>query len=108
MDTAMSQNDKLMEAVEARLVADERTRDAVIQVSAAAGELTLRGSVESEEVKQAAEQVAQTTPGAILVINELVVTTDEQRRADNTVPRTPVRPLPGPGQQYDWLPGSQR
>jgi hypothetical protein len=108
MDSTVSQNDKLTQAVEARLVADEHTRDAVIQVSAAAGEITLRGAVDAEEIKEVAEQVARSTPGATLVINELVVTSDEQRREENTVPRIPVRPLPGSGQQYGWLPGGQR
>jgi hypothetical protein len=108
MDSISTPEERLTEAVEARLVADERTRDAVIQVSAAAGEITLRGSVDSEEIKEVAEQVAQATPGATLVINELVVTTDEQRREDNTVPRIPVRPLPGSGHQYGWLRGQQR
>jgi hypothetical protein len=108
MDSISTPEERLTEAVEARLVADERTRDAVIQVSAAAGEITLRGSVDSEEIKEVAEQVAQAPPGATLVINELVVTTDEQRREDNTVPRIPVRPLPGSGQQYGWLRGQQR
>jgi hypothetical protein len=108
MDSISTPEERLTEAVEARLVADERTRDAVIQVSAASGEITLRGSVDSEEIKEVAEQVAQATPGATLVINELVVTTDEQRREDNTVPRIPVRPLPGSGQQYGWLRGQQR
>ncbi|MGI8914208.1 MAG: BON domain-containing protein [Chloroflexota bacterium] len=93
----MTQNDKLSQAIEARLVADERTRDAVIQVSAASGELTLRGSVDSEEIKKAAEQIAQSTAGATLVISELVVTTDEQRREENTVPRIPVVPAGGQG-----------
>lgn len=106
MDSTTTPDERLTEAVEARLVADERTRDAVIEVSAAAGEITLRGSVDSEEIKEVAEQVAQATPGVTLVINELVVTTEEQRRANNTVPRAPVRPFPGSGQQYGWLPGA--
>ena len=103
-----SQDDKLSQAVEARLVADERTRDAVIQVSSAAGELTLRGSVDSEAIKEAAEHIAQTAPGATLVINALMVTTDEQRRETDTVPRVPVVPASGSGQQLGWLPGGQR
>jgi len=107
-DSMTSESDKLTQAVEARLVVDERTRDAVIQVSAAADKITLRGSVDSEEIKEAAEQVAQSTPDVTLVINELVVTTDEERREDNTVPRMPVRPIPGSGQQYGWLRGQQR
>lgn len=106
MDSTRTPEERLAEAVEARLVADERTRDAVIEVSAAAGEITLRGSVDSEGIKEVAEQVAQATPGTTLVINELVVTTEEQRRANNTVPRVPVRPYPGSGQQYGWLPGA--
>jgi hypothetical protein len=108
MDSTETLNDKLTQAVEARLVADERTRDAVIQVSSAASELTLQGSVDSEGIKEAADQIARSTPGATLVINELVVTTDEERREDNTVPRIPVRPISGSGQQIGWLPGGQR
>lgn len=103
-----NQDDRLSQAVEARLVADERTRDAVIQVSSAASELTLRGSVDSEAIKEAAEHIAQSAPGATVVINELVVTTDEERRETDTVPRIPIVPAAGAGQQLGWLPGGQR
>jgi phosphate starvation-inducible protein PhoH len=103
-----NQDDKLSQAVEARLVADERTRDAVIEVSSADGDITLRGSVDSEAIKEAAEQIAQTTPGVTLVTSELAVTTDEQRRETDTVPRILVVPAAGSGQQLGWLPGGQR
>lgn len=92
MESATSQNDRLSQAIEARLVADERTRDAVIQVSAAAGEVTLRGAVDSEAIREAAERIAASAPGATLVVNELTVTTAEQRAEVNTIPRVPVVP----------------
>ena len=105
MDNDISQNDRLSQAIEARLVADERTRDAVIQVSAAAGEITLRGAVDSEGVKEAAEQIAASATGATLVINELTVTTSEQRAEVNTIPRVPVLPSMG-GYAGGGLPGN--
>jgi hypothetical protein len=95
LNNDISQNDRLSQAIEARLVADERTRDAVIEVSAAAGEVTLRGAVDSEGIREAAEQIARSASGATLVINELAVTTSEQRAEVNTIPRVPL--VPGTG-----------
>ena len=95
MDNVMGPNDRLSQAVEARLAADERTRDAVIEVSSAAGEITLRGAVASESAKEAADEVAKAAPGALLVINELVVSTADHPADADTTLRLPLIPSAG-------------
>ena len=64
----MGKDDKLVRAVEARLASDEHTRDAAIEVSSLAGEVTLSGQVDSQAAKDAAEALAQSTPGVTVVV----------------------------------------
>jgi osmotically-inducible protein OsmY len=59
--------------VEERLVADRRTKDAVIDVSCLAGVVTLSGDVPKADVKQAAEELARAIGGVHNVDNELRV-----------------------------------
>lgn len=68
MDTS-----SLAARVEARLDADPRTADAPISVSGHAGEVTLEGTVRSAAVKTAAEEIARSQPGVMIVVNELRV-----------------------------------
>ena len=88
--TGEGKDDEIMVAVEHQLEADERTKDSNIEVSSMAGEVTLSGMVGSEAAKMAAEQMARSVPGVMLVVNELVVESDAQRQDDNTVPRAPL------------------
>lgn len=61
--------------VSTRLSEDPRTAkySANIEVSADRGMVTLTGSVPSEDVRDAAEEIARDTPGVISVITELKV-----------------------------------
>ena len=104
----VTQDEKIAEAVEERLTSDERTKDMAIEVSSAAGEVTLRGQVDSQGMKEAAEQIARSVSGVMLVINELAVTTDQQRREENTIPRVPVVPATGPGGSGGYPMGTNR
>jgi len=58
-----------------RLSEDPRTADysANIEVSADRGMVSLTGKVPSEEIRDAAEEIARDTPGVISVITELKV-----------------------------------
>lgn len=100
MSMHLTHDDTLTETVEKRLAGDERTEDAIIEVTTSAGEVTLRGSVDAEGIKEAAEQIANAVDGASLVINELIVTTTEQRAEDNAWPPIPIVAPTTSGQGY--------
>lgn len=68
--------DPLTLKVEEALMNDDRTSDAVIDVGSYQGIVTLTGWVESLEVAQAAEEVANRQEGVVKVINSLVIESD--------------------------------
>jgi osmotically-inducible protein OsmY len=55
------------------LLEDPRTGDAIIDVANDRGIVTLTGTVASEEIRQAAEEIARDNRGVITVVNELKV-----------------------------------
>ena len=55
------------------LLEDPRTEEAIIDVANERGIITLTGSVDSEETRQAAEQIARDDQGVISVVNALKV-----------------------------------
>ena len=55
------------------LLDDPRTRNAGIDVGSTQGVVTLTGTVKSEAIREAAEDIARRQPGVITVINELTV-----------------------------------
>lgn len=55
------------------LLNDPRTDQSVIEVTAENGVVTLAGSVDSAQTRQAAEEIACSQPGVLRVINELTV-----------------------------------
>ncbi|HZD55250.1 MAG TPA: BON domain-containing protein [Anaerolineales bacterium] len=55
------------------LLEDPRTEDAIIDVANDRGIITLTGTVASEEIRQAAEDIARDNQGVITVVNELKV-----------------------------------
>ena len=55
------------------LMEDPRTEEAIIDVANERGIITLTGSVDSEETRQAAEQIARDDQGVISVVNALKV-----------------------------------
>jgi osmotically-inducible protein OsmY len=63
----------IRQQIERRLQTDPRTREAVIEVVAEAGRVTLRGVVESPVARAAAEQIAWSTPGVQAVANAIAV-----------------------------------
>lgn len=69
MNTQVSVREK----IESVLINDSQTQDAAIEVINNGGIVTLIGKVESEDIAQAAEELARSQDGVIKVINSLVV-----------------------------------
>jgi len=65
--------DPVLKRVEEALVQDSRTRDESVDVISKQGIVTLTGTVRSEKVRQAAEEIASRQPGVVKVINSLNV-----------------------------------
>ena len=61
----------------AALADDPRTDLAVIEVISERGIVTLKGKVDSTDVREAAEEITSGQPGVIKVINALEVEPDE-------------------------------
>ena len=55
------------------LLEDSRTKDARIDVGCTQSVCTLSGTVKSEAIREAAEEIARRQPGVVTVINELKV-----------------------------------
>lgn len=55
------------------LLEDPRTEEAIIDVANDRGIITLTGTVQSEEIRRAAEEIARDQQGVISVVNELKV-----------------------------------
>jgi hypothetical protein len=68
----------LMRCTSTLLQDDPRTRDAAIDVGEEGSTVTLTGTVTSEEVRRAAEEIAQQQEGVLQVINELQVEAEDQ------------------------------
>jgi osmotically-inducible protein OsmY len=64
---------ELIERVTEALLRDPRTRNEVIEVANDRGVVTLKGSVDKESSRQAAEEIARELEGVITVINEIKV-----------------------------------
>jgi len=69
----MNTSGSIRAEVEEALMNDERTQDAVIDVVSDQGFVTLLGEVESGEIAQAVEEIADNQEGVIKVVNSLVV-----------------------------------
>ena len=61
------------QAVGNALLEDPRTQDAIIDVASDRGIITLTGTVDSQEVREIAEEIARDNQGVITVVNELKV-----------------------------------
>ncbi|HEX6304474.1 MAG TPA: BON domain-containing protein [Anaerolineales bacterium] len=61
------------QAVENALLEDPRTTEAILDVANNRGVITLTGTVDSEEIRQAAEEIARQQQGVLTVVNELKV-----------------------------------
>lgn len=101
-DSALTGETQIAAAVEQALQADERTAPYPIQVEMQGATVSLRGSVESQQDKEAAESVARGVAGVINVTNELVIEQGATglfgggRRDERTADGAPigVAPLP--------------
>jgi osmotically-inducible protein OsmY len=69
---------RLVQRVGTSLRENPKTRDAVIDVVNENGTVTLTGTAPSNDVRQAAEKIAQKQEGVIHVINELRIEADGQ------------------------------
>jgi osmotically-inducible protein OsmY/uncharacterized protein YrrD len=66
--------------VTAALASDPRTSLAVIEVIDEQGTITLKGQVDSPEIREAAEEIVGEQPGVVSVINALQVSPDDDTR----------------------------
>jgi osmotically-inducible protein OsmY len=82
----LSADTELVGRITAALLADPRTANIPIEVIADRGVATLEGTVPSLEVKIAAEEIAQSVPGVVTVINELEVPHEEPKLRSIAVP----------------------
>lgn len=73
LESSLSQDSAVANAVTQALAADHRTKAVQIDVSVEHGVASLTGTVVSEEEKTSAEDVARQVVGVDLVINELLV-----------------------------------
>ena len=62
------------------LLTDPRTSVSVIEVLNASGIVTLKGQVDSAEIREAAEEIAANQPGVLSVVNALEVQPDDDTR----------------------------
>ncbi len=69
----LSQNTGVTERLFELLKNDPRTKDAVIDIAFKQGIVTLTGTVKSELIRQATEEIAKDQPGVVTVINEIKV-----------------------------------
>ena len=68
---------ELAQRITAALQDDPRMRDAAIDVGDESGIVTLTGSVPTEDMREAAEEIAQQEEGVVEVINELRIEEDD-------------------------------
>jgi osmotically-inducible protein OsmY len=73
-------------SVKTRLLADERTKGFDINVDTTKGVVTLTGGADSDDAKRAAQEIAGTVEGVVLIRNELTVAAagSEARQDANT------------------------
>lgn len=72
-DSALTREMQMTEAIQQALQADKRTASYPIEVEVQGATAVLRGSVESQDHKEAAEHIARGVAGVINVTNELVI-----------------------------------
>jgi osmotically-inducible protein OsmY len=81
VENAITTDAAIRARVSAGLAADRRTDVAVIDVESDRAVVTLSGYVDSEDVREAAEEIASQQPGVTMVVNALEVSPDEHSRA---------------------------
>ena len=84
----------LAQRVSAALQEDPRTCDAAIDVVSESGIITLTGSVASDDIHQAAEEISRQQEGVVQVINELEIKAEDQD-GRIAVPSPPAQEIHG-------------
>ena len=64
-------------SIKTKLLADERTKGFDVNVDTYNGIVTLRGGADSQAAKAAAQELAGTVDGVVLIHNELIVAADD-------------------------------
>ena len=70
---AQSTDDTIYDAVRRKLANDPDVKGGALEVDVKAGVVTIKGSVEKEQIKQKAEHIAKKVKGVKGVDNQLVV-----------------------------------
>jgi osmotically-inducible protein OsmY len=83
--------DQLAQEVETALKNDSRTEDAIIDVVNDGGVVTLKGQVESEEVRTAAATIAEAQKGVVEVVNDLSAVGEDDEPVPDGPPFPPIR-----------------
>jgi osmotically-inducible protein OsmY len=77
VDNTLITDTAITSQVTTALLQDPRTEVAVIEVISERGVVTLKGKVDSKEIRDAAEEIARRQPGVIALMNVLEVEPDE-------------------------------
>jgi osmotically-inducible protein OsmY len=91
VENALDTDTVVMARVIAALADDPRTSMAVIDVASEHGVITLKGRVDTVEIREAAEEIAADQDGAISVVNGLQVGPDEHSEALKPLSAIPAR-----------------
>ena len=83
---------ELAQRVSAALQDDPRTQDAAIDVVDESGMITLTGSVDSDDIHGAAEEITRQQEGVVEVVNELQV---EEKEGEIPVISPPAHEIHG-------------
>ena len=78
---ALTQERAITEQVRQALRANEKTAKCPMGVAVQGATVSLQGTVESQEAKDTAEQLARSVPGVVNVINGLVIDQDVDKGA---------------------------
>ena len=114
-NSALTRETQVTEAVEQALRSDKRTAPYTIEVEMQGTTVSLRGRVESQQDKEAAESVARGVSGVINVTNELVIESGvrglfglgggDDRMADGAPLGVPLPAAPGGTGSAPTVPG---
>jgi BON domain len=75
-DSALTQERAITQHVRQAFRANEKTAKYPIEVAVQGATVSLHGTVDSQETKDTAEQLARSVPGVVNVINGLVIDQD--------------------------------
>ena len=80
-DSALTQEMAITKQVQQALQANKTTARYPIEVTVQGATVSLHGTVDSQETKDTAEQLARSVPGVVAVTNELVIDQDAGKGA---------------------------